>query len=62
MMLKTQFSSKVDLSGFGTELFNYGCELNSALTFLLIVYEGSIQSALIQIQGWSSCSADHVRY
>ena len=22
MMLKTQFSSKVDLSGFGTELFN----------------------------------------
>ena len=23
MMLKTQFSSKVELSGFGTELFNY---------------------------------------
>ena len=23
MMLKTKFSSKVDLSGFGTELFNY---------------------------------------
>ena len=23
MMLKTQFSSKVDLSGFGTELLNY---------------------------------------
>ena len=22
-MLKTQFSSKVDLSGFGTELFNF---------------------------------------
>ena len=26
MMLKTQFSSKVDLSGFGTELFNYSVE------------------------------------
>ena len=23
MMLKTKFSSKVDLSGFGTELFNF---------------------------------------
>ena len=30
MMLKTQFSPKVDLSGFGNELFNYGSEVHWA--------------------------------
>ena len=36
MMLKTQFSSKVDLSGFGNELFNFTCEVNILLTLPVV--------------------------
>ena len=34
MMLKTQFSSKVDLSGFGNELFNYLTNLKHTIVIM----------------------------
>ena len=46
MMLKTQISSKVDFSGFGTELFNY--KQCNYYNILLLLYDFEFENVEIK--------------